>query len=116
MQVIKVLGKVYGAKLTNAEQEALKIEGMKIMAELNRKNADEIDAMFLWWAHKKLGYGYERLKQFHHEFAPEIRALCERYEMTETGDDVYLCTKMLQEYDPRIDIAAWNEEALKVMK
>lgn len=116
MIVKKIAGKVYGAELSSAEQEALQIEVMKILADLNRKNADEIDAILLWWLHEKLGFGYERLKQFHHDFAPQLKELSERYEMHDQDERIWLCTKKLKDYDPRIDIRAWNEEAMKEVK
>lgn len=111
MTPIKIGGKIYGAKLTSDEKKAMQIEILKEIAELDRKNRNEIDAIFLWWLHEKLGFGYERLKQFYYEFNPAIEALCQRYEMTDTGDDVWLCTKKLKDYDERIDIAQWSKEA-----
>lgn len=112
--MIKQVGKiVLGAELNPKEQQALDIEIRKATAEFTRAHSDEIDAMFLWWLHEKLGFGYERLKNFHHEFGPQILALCDRYEMNEDGDDIWLCTKKLKDYDSRIDIRAWNDEVLK---
>ena len=86
-------------------------EIMKELADLNRKNYNEIDAMFLWWAHVKLGYGYDRLKALHHDFAPGLMDLCDRYEIHEPGDNVWLCTKKL--LDIGVDVAAWNAELKK---
>ena len=111
--LVKQVGRIIlGAELTPKESKALEIEVMKVMADLNRKNADEIDAILLWWLHEKLGFGYERLKQFHHDFAPQLKELCDRYEMHEEDERIWLCTKKLKDYDPRIDIATWNKAIL----
>lgn len=107
--IIKKVGKIVtGAQLTAAEQQALTIEIQKEWAEINRKNANEIDAMFLWYMHEKYGYGHERLRQAHHDFKPMMDALCQRYEMETEGDKIFLCTKKLLDYG--VDIAKWNAE------
>lgn len=107
MQVIKVLGKVYGAKLTNAEREALTIEVNKQLAEMTRKHEIEIDSLVLWVLMEQFGFGEKRLHQYYTGFGPAIKALIERYELEDT-DDVWLCTKKLQ--DKGIDIEAWRKE------
>ena len=110
--IVKQTGKIVtGAHLTEKERQGLQIEIMKELADLNRKNYNEIDAMFLWWAHVKLGYGYDRLKALHHDFAPGLMDLCDRYEIHEPGDNVWLCTKKL--LDIGVDVAAWNAELKK---
>lgn len=112
--LVKKAGKVViGAKLTSDEQRALDIEIKKAAAEMGRKHADEIDAILLWYLREKLGFGYERLKAFHHDFASEFFALCDRYEMEEEDERIWLCSKKLKDYDPRIDIHVWNEEMMK---
>ena len=107
MQVIKVLGKVYGAKLTNAEQEALKIEIRKQLAEMTRKHEIEIDSLVLWVLMNKSDFDEEQLHEYYTGFGPAIKALIERYELEDT-DDVWLCTKKLK--DKGIDVEAWRKE------
>lgn len=115
--LVKQVGKIIlGADLTPKEQQALDIEMKKAIAEITRKNSDEIDAILLWWLHEKLGFGYERLKQFHHDFSKEFFDMCDRYEMGEEDERIWLCSKKLKDYDPRIDIHAWNEEAMRRSK
>ena len=69
---------------------------------------DEIDASTLWVLHEVFGFGRDRLRRFHYNFNAVIDSLCERYELTDNGDDLWLCThKLKNELD--IDIRAWNE-------
>ena len=70
---------ILGAELTAKERHALDIEVRKAAAEMARKHADEVDAILLWWLREKLGFGYERLKQFHHDFAKDGKTLDELY-------------------------------------
>lgn len=107
MIVKKIAGKVYGADLNNAEQEAMLIEIRKAIAEEDQNNTDEIDAIVLWILHTEFGFGEKRLRQFHDQFGPEIEALVKRYEMP-GSDTPWLCTKKL--LDKGIDIRKWNEE------
>lgn len=74
---------------------------------MTRKNCNEIDAIFLWYLHEEFGFGIKGLRQVHDGFMPRINALCERYEMSETGDDVWLCTQKLKEIG--VDIEEWNK-------
>lgn len=108
MQVIKILGKVYGAKLTNAEREAMTIEINKQLAEATRKHEDEIVALILWSLMDQLDLDEEGLKKFYDGFEPSIKALIDRYELDDS-DDVWLCTRKLK--DRGIDISKWREEA-----
>lgn len=108
MTVIKILGKVYGAKLTNAEKEAMEIEIRKQIAVETRKHEDEIVALVLWSLMEQLGLGEKRLKRFYDGFEPSIKGLLDRYEMDD-ADDAWLCTKKLK--DKGIDIVKWREEA-----
>lgn len=115
--IVKQAGKIIlGAELTPREMKALEIEIRKIGAEEGRKHADEVDAIMLWWLHEKLGFGYERIKNFHHDFATEYFALCDRYEMETEEDRIWLCSKKLIDYDPRIDIHAWNKEIMEQVR
>jgi hypothetical protein len=110
--IVKKAGKqVIGAHLTNAEQKALDIEIRKVYAEYDRKNANELDAIFLMYLHLKYGWGHDRLKQAYFGIAPEIEKLAERYEMTGEGDRVFLATHMLKKMG--CDIEEWAKEVEK---
>ena len=112
--IVKQVGKIIlGAELTPKEQQALEIEIRKAAAEMARKHADEVDAIMLWYLREKLGFGYERIKNFHRDFATEYFELCDRYEMETEEDRIWLCSKKLIDYDPRIDIHAWNKEIVE---
>ena len=108
MTPIKINGKIFGAKLTAAEEKALEIEIRKRIAEHDRQNCNEIDAIILWILMSEFGFGEKRLRQFHRTFAPAIRDLADRYEMG-SEDLVWLCTKKLK--DKGYDIEKWNAEA-----
>lgn len=115
--LVKQAGKIIlGAELTPREMKALEIEIRKLGAEEARKHADEVDAIMLWWLHEKRGHGYKILKEFHHDFATEYFALCDRYEMETEEDRIWLCSKKLIDYDPRIDIHAWNKEIMEEVR
>lgn len=108
MTPIKINGKIFGAKLTAAEEKALEIEVRKKIAEYDRQNCNEIDAIILWILMSEFGFGEKRLKKFHDTFAPAIHGLADRYEMDPT-ELVWLCTKKL--LDKGIDIEAWNNSS-----
>ena len=109
MIVKKAGGKVYGATLTAAEKKAMDIEIQRQLAEYTRNHSDEIDAMFLWFLHEEFGFGMKRLRRVHDKFMPRVSELCDRYDMHEPGDDLWLCKRKLLE-DLGIDIEKWNDE------
>lgn len=109
MIIKKSGGKIFGAQLTAAEKKAMNIEIQKQLAELDRKNIDEMDAMILWYMHAKYDFEYQDLREFHEYFRPAVLALCNRYEMTDKDDDLWLCTHKL--LDIGVDVAAWNRES-----
>ena len=90
-------GKIFGVEFNKAEQKALEMEFRKEMAEYDRKNADEVDAMVLWILHVVYGFGPVRLKRFYGWFHREMQMLMDRYEMEEC-DQVWLCTHMMDNY------------------
>lgn len=108
MFVKKAGGRVIGAELTVAERKAMNIEIQKDLAEFNRKNAIEIDALFIWWLRRKLGFGPKRLKEFYLDFSEAFEALIAHYEMPKT-EGVWLCTEQLKEEG--IDIEEWVKES-----
>lgn len=98
MIIKKAGGKVYGAELTAAERKAMNMEIQRQLGDHTRKHAIEIDALFLWFLHEEFGFGLKRLMRVYTKFRPRLEDLCERYEMCEEGDDIWLCTRMLKEY------------------
>ena len=107
MWIKKAGGKVYGAVLTNAEKKALDIEIKRQLAEMDKKNMEEVDATVLYVLMTEFGFGKKRLRRFHDTFGEQITALVHRYQMN-SDDDVWLCTEMLKRRG--IDIAQWNRE------
>lgn len=108
MRVKKAGGKVFGATLSAAERKAMNLEIERQLAEYTRNHAREIDALFLWHLHEECGFGIKRLKQVFLGFAPRIDELCNRYEMHDEGDDIWLCTKKLKEIG--VDLEEWEKE------
>jgi hypothetical protein len=104
MTVKRSGGRIFGANLTAAEKTAMNLEINRQIAEHNRNNTLEIDAMVLWCLHEKFGFGKERLKKFYDSFSGCMDSLSQRYEMDES-EQVYLCTKLLKDYG--IDIEKW---------
>ena len=107
MQIKKAGGRVYGAILTNAEKKSLKIEIQRQLAEMDKKNMEEVDATVLYVLMTEFGFGKKRLRRFHDTFDEQITALVHRYQMS-SDDDVWLCTEMLKRRG--IDINQWNKE------
>lgn len=107
MQVKKAGGRVYGAVLTNAEKKAMDMEIKRQLAEMDKKNMEEVDAVVLYVLMTEFGFGEKRLRRFHDTFSEQITALVNRYQM-DSDDDVWLCTEMLKRRG--IDIVQWNRE------
>ena len=107
MRVKKIGGKVYGAVLTTAEKKAMKMEIQRQLAEMDKKNKEEVDATVLYILMTEFGFGEKRLRRFHDIFDEQITELVNRYEM-DSDDDVWLCTEMLKRRG--IDINQWNKE------
>ena len=111
MTVLKSGGRVFGARLTNAEQKAIEIEARKAMAEYTRLHRRELQAMRLWVLHERFGFGLKRLREYHDIFDPAIEELARRYEMDETeDDDIWLCSQKLAEYG--VDLEEWEKEEI----
>ena len=107
MRIKKSGGKIFGGELTAAERKALDIIVQKEVAEMNRKNANEIDAIILWIFHEEFGYGHVRLRRFYKRFVKAVRALNKRYELN-YDERVWYCTNQLKEYG--IDIQELSAE------
>lgn len=100
-------------RMTREVREALEAEAERMakeaVAEMNRENEDEIDAMVLYILHEEFGFGEKRLRRFYDRFSQSLRDLGERYGMNEYDDRLYLCRKKLREAG--IDISKWAKEA-----
>lgn len=107
MRIKKNKGRAYGIDLTLSEKRAMEAEIKRQLAEYNKKNSLEIEALILWELHENFNFGPKRLKKFHDHFAEDISALVERYNMSDS-DDVWLCTRKLK--DAGIDIQKWYDE------
>ena len=80
-------------KMNKEVREALEAEADRMakeaIAEMNRDNEEELDAMVLYILHEEFGFGEKRLRRF--------------YE-----DRLWLCQKKLREAG--IDISKWKGE------
>lgn len=112
MLIKKSAGKIFGAHLTRAEEKAMNMEIQRQLAAYNEKNADEIDAIILWFLHEEFGFGEKRLRRAHDRFIAGIRALNKRYEITDDEEQLWICTRMLLE--DGIDIRRWNQEGVSL--
>lgn len=97
MQIKRSGSQIFGANLTAAEKKAMNMEIQRQLSEYDRNNANEIAASVLWILHSEFGFGKNRLERFREVFIPTIEALCERYELTDEGDDIWLCMHKLKE-------------------
>lgn len=77
------------------------------LAEYDRKNELEIDAMVLWVLHEEFGFGLKRLRQFYDAFSSTMDELIDRYVMDDS-DQPWLCTYKLKEIG--IDLEEWRKE------
>ena len=107
MRVKKTGGKVYGATLTDAEKKAMNMEIRRQLAEMDKKNMEEVDATVLYVLMTEFGFGEKRLRRFHDAFCEQITELVNRYQM-DSNDEIWLCTEMLKRRG--IDINQWNKE------
>ena len=77
------------------------------LAEYDRKNELEIDAMVLWVLHEQFGFGPKRLRHFYDAFSYAMDELVNRYVMDDS-DQPWLCTYKLKEIG--IDLEEWRKE------
>lgn len=108
MYVKKMGGKVYGASFTAAERKALNLEIQRQLAEYTRKHALEMDAVFLLCLHEEFGFGLKRMKQAFMSLSSRVDELCDKYEMHDEGDNLWLCTRKLKELG--VDLEQWEKE------
>ena len=108
MQLKIINGKVYGANLTNKEQEALRIECRKILAEEALKYADDFDACVLYQIHAQYGKGAKALRKFYDGWKGVHMGLIQHYEL-DKDDAPWLFKEKLK--DIGVDVAKWNKES-----
>lgn len=106
MRVKQYKGTVYGADLTAKEQKAMRIEINRQIIEADRKYANDIDVLFLYFLHEYLGFGKKRLRQAWEQFSVIHDDLVDYYQMPDDG--VWLADRKLKEIG--VDVAAWNAE------
>lgn len=107
MFVLKAKGKVYGAKLTAAEKQAMDIEIRKQIAEFDKQHRIEIEAAVMFVLAEKFGFGKKRLKEFYGSFDSIMKSLINRYEM-DISDEGWLCIEKLK--NKGIDVERWGNE------
>lgn len=105
MYVKKTGGKIFGAGLSKSEQKALDMEIRRQLAEYDKKNTAEVDAMVLYVLMTQFGFGETRLRRFHDAFMAATNELLEHYEM-EDCDLPWLCIQKLKDHG--IDISTWS--------
>ena len=93
---------------SSGSKKAIDEEIRRQMAEYDKKNELEIDALVLWILHEEFGFGPKRLKKFYERFAEKIDELGEYYSMPE--EMPWLCTIKLRDYG--IDLEEWQKERL----
>lgn len=93
--------------MTSNQKKAMDAEIRKQLADMDRKDAMEIDAMVLWVLYSEFGFREKRLRRFYDKFMAELDALVGRYEM-DSSDAAWLCTRKLK--DAGIDILQWSKE------
>lgn len=93
----KVGGKVFGAQLSKAEQQALNEEINRQIAIKYKEWLTELDAMILWTlhTHPQLRFGKKRLERFYKVFTKQHLELISRYECGD-NDDGSLCVHKLK--------------------
>lgn len=93
--------------MTSNQKKVMDAEIRRQLAEYDRQNAMEIDAMVLWVLYSEFGFRKKRLKRFYDKFIPELDALINRYEMV-NDDTPWLCIRKLK--DAGINILEWSKE------
>lgn len=104
----KIGGRIFDVKLTAKEQEALERAAKEQLAEFDRKNMKEIDAIILYELRRMCGFGYKRLKDFYFDFGHAINDMLNRYEL-DHNDAAWLAQYKLKN-DLGIDLDEWERE------
>lgn len=105
---VKKSGKtIFGLDMNAAERKALDMEARRAVAEYTRMVELEIEALVIRQIRRLTGWGGIKLKRFYVDFAPELKKLCDHYEMPEV-DAPWLCLMELKKEG--FDIEAWHRE------
>lgn len=84
--IVKRCGKyIIGAQFTKDEQKAIDIELQKMKKETLDALETDVDAQVLWFLHKHLGFGKQRLLAAFDVFSTCIQELGNYYEMPDDG-------------------------------
>lgn len=102
----KVCGDQSNVKLTARARRALDAEINRQIMDADRKYTNAIDAAFLFFLHRHLGFGKKRLRRAWEQFTVIHDDLVAYYEMPD--DSAWLADRKLQEIG--VDVAAWNAE------
>lgn len=108
MRVKKLYGKPYGVEFTAAERKAMEMEINRQIMEKDEKYKEDIDAMVLYVLMVHYGWRKKRLRKFWNAFVTEHKALCDRYNMHDDGDNVGLAHWKLKSIG--VDIHEWYKE------
>lgn len=95
-------------QFSKAEKRAMETEIKKQLAEWDKNNEIEIDAMVLWVLHEKFGFGEKRLRAFYDSFKPLLQNLVDKYHL-DSEDELWLCTYKLKD-ELGIDLEEWRKE------
>lgn len=90
-----------------AGMNAMNKEIRRQVAEHDRNNEINIDALMLWQLHTQLGFGRKRLKRFYDNFEQEFKDMCDRYEVGKFNQ-TDTCRELLLGIG--VDINKWDEE------
>lgn len=108
MKIKKHKGKVFGADLTAAERQAMKLEINRQILKHDEQYAVDMDAMVLYTLMAHYGWKKKRLKRFWKAFVAEHKALREFYQMNGSGDNEWLAHHKLKEIG--VDVRQWYKE------
>ena len=95
-------------RLSKVEKKTMMVEIRNELAEWDKNNKMEIDAMVLWVLHDKFGFGEKRLRSFYDSFKPLLQDLIDRYHLG-SEDITWLCTYKLKD-ELGIDLEEWSKE------
>ena len=108
MRIKKHKGRVFGADLTAAERQAMKLEINRQILKQDEQYAVDMDAMVLYTLMAHYGWKKKRLKRFWKAFVAEHKALREFYQMNGSGDNEWLAHRKLNEIG--VDVRQWYKE------
>lgn len=114
MFVLKTGGKVFGAKLTAAEQKALDIEIRKQLTQIEETFQQDQDAMLLWILHEEFGFGMKRLRRFYERMTLGTKELMKYYQFDNSDMDWLYRHKCKEHLG--IDVEEWDKEIRRLLR